>query len=230
MSRFYDHPVTGEKVPSVTTVLSVINKPLIPRWASRKAAEAVLLEPRKDSESDDAYLKRIAGAPWKQMEKAGHTGTLVHQYFERVLKNPEHPLPVVNVSEQEIAAMTALRDWVADVRPELIASESTVFSPTYAGTFDALLRIKGRLLLTDLKTGKGVYPEYTLQLAAYRHAESIQLPDTSLMDMIVVDGCAIIHLDKENATVELIEVEANEWADDVFNSCLDLWHWLEAQK
>ena len=230
MSRFYAHPELGVEVPSVTTILNVINKPLIPRWASKKAAEAALAEPRRTDESEEAYLKRIAGAPWKQMEKAGNTGTLIHQYFERVLKDDTFPLPKVNVSPQELECMAALHDWVVENRVRLIASESTVFDPLYAGTFDALIWYDERVLLTDLKTGRAVYPEYTLQLAGYRFAEKIQLPDKRLIDMVKVDGAAVIHLNKETATVELIEVEADEHAHHVFLAALDLWHWLEGAK
>jgi hypothetical protein len=126
--------------------------------------------------------------------------------------------------------MQALHDWVVENRVQLVASESTVFDPLYAGTFDALVRYHGRILLTDLKTGRAVYPEYTLQLAGYRYAEKIQLPDKTLIDMVPVEGAAIIHLDKETATVTLVEVEADEFAHRIFLNALELWHWMEEHK
>ena len=50
-----------------------------------------------------------------------------------------------------------------------IASEKLVFSREhgYAGTADLIGTLNGRLALLDIKTGRGVYPEYKLQLAAY---------------------------------------------------------------
>lgn len=50
-----------------------------------------------------------------------------------------------------------------------IASEQLVFSGehVYAGTADLIGTVNGRLAILDIKTGRGVYPEYKLQLAAY---------------------------------------------------------------
>jgi hypothetical protein len=50
-----------------------------------------------------------------------------------------------------------------------IASEKLVYSSDhgYAGTADLVGTLNGQLALLDIKTGRGVYPEYKLQLAAY---------------------------------------------------------------
>src|SRR5262249_28914527 len=68
--------------------------------------------------------------------------------------------------------------------------------------------IAGRKLLLDTKTGKGVYPEVALQLAAYRYAEFIGLPDGSEAKMPTVDGCAVVHL-PEAGGYQLLEVRAD---------------------
>ena len=36
--RHYRHPVTGELVPSVTNILSMLNKPALVGWAAREVA------------------------------------------------------------------------------------------------------------------------------------------------------------------------------------------------
>ena len=80
--------------------------------------------------------------------------------------------------------MLGFVQFLEDFRPEFLMSEATVFNRTesYAGTLDFIARIRSsgdqlenagatRTLIGDIKTGKGVYPEVALQLAAYRHAE-----------------------------------------------------------
>ena len=63
----------------------------------------------------------------------------------------------------------AFRKWQDSALFEPIASEKLVFSREhgFAGTADLIGSINGRLALLDIKTGRGVYPEYQLQLAAY---------------------------------------------------------------
>ena len=62
-----------------------------------------------------------------------------------------------------------LSEWQESSQFVFIASERLVFSREhgYAGTTDLIGTLNGRLALLDIKTGRGVYPEYKLQLAAY---------------------------------------------------------------
>jgi hypothetical protein len=73
-----------------------------------------------------------------------------------------------------------------------------------------------RRYLLDMKTGKGVYPEVALQLAAYRNAEFIGLADGSEAEMPDVDACAVLHL-PEAGGYELVDVRADA---DVFRTFL----------
>ena len=65
--------------------------------------------------------------------------------------------------------------------------------------FDLLVRLRdGSIHLVDLKTGKGTYPEYALQLFAYAMAEFVGEDDvvdeaaTALLQAI--KGMAVLHL------------------------------------
>lgn len=102
--------------------------------------------------------------------------------------------------------------------PTFEATEATVYNRAqhYAGTLDAILTLAdGRKLLVDYKSGKAVYPEVGLQLAAYRYAEFIGMPDNTEAPMQTVDGCAVLHLTPDAFTFQ--EVRADQ---DVFNAFL----------
>lgn len=73
-------------------------------------------------------------------------------------------------------AVTGFINWFAKIKPKVLATEQVVYSPTYgyAGTFDALLEIDGKIVLADVKTSNksltaplGIYDSYFLQLGAY---------------------------------------------------------------
>src|SRR3990172_181392 len=88
----------------------------------------------------------------------------------------------------------AHRDKAADLGTAV--PEASVFNRTerYAGTLDAIATIGGRTLVIDVKSGKGVYPETALQLAAYRWAEFVGVPDGSEQPMPPTVGAAVLHL------------------------------------
>lgn len=101
----------------------------------------------------------------------------------------------------------------------IVSSEHMVWSDDgYGGTYDLLMKIprlaeqhgKGHeigpdlctmcqasneLWLIDIKTSKGFYPEYGLQLAAYRWADAIILPgDPRPYPMPQIDRTGVLHL------------------------------------
>ena len=84
-------------------------------------------------------------------------------------------------------------------RSAFVSTEKAVWSLNgYGGTYDLLMMIDGELWLIDIKTGKGLYPEFALQLAAYRWADYIILPgDPTTYDMPNVDSTGVLHLRPE---------------------------------
>ena len=82
-------------------------------------------------------------------------------------------------------------------RSSFVSSENAVWSLNgYGGTYDLLMMIDGELWLIDIKTGKGIdYPEYRLQLAGYRWADSIIIPgNPTAYDMPNIERTGILHL------------------------------------
>jgi hypothetical protein len=101
----------------------------------------------------------------------------------------------------------------------------TVFNPEagYAGTLDWVADIPALgegLTLGDIKTGKGVYPETALQLAAYRHATFAESSRGQVsVDMPKTERAVVLHIrptvDGKPAYYELIPVQTDE---ETFNT------------
>lgn len=232
--RFYSW--RSENYWSVTTIIGGgIPKPALLPWGIKMVAEGAVeaiengaLEGMVKTDRDGA-IRFLKGLPYAKRDSAGDLGTLVHAAVEaHSLGKPMPPWsPLVK------PYMASFERFLADFEPEFTATEASVYNRTqrYAGTLDAIatltlpLQEKPTTALFDVKTGKGVYSEVGLQLAAYRYAEFIGLPDGSEAPMPEVDGALCLHLTPEG--YRLIEVRAD---DEVFRSFLyarEVFRWLE---
>lgn len=221
--RFYEW--RGENFWSVTTILSGgLPKPALINWAKKFTSEYAvdnfdkltsLLEPDAEGNIDrDGAIDWLKSAAFRSRDKAADLGSLIHATAEaHVLGKPTPPWPVT--AKPRMKAFLAFLD---EYEPTYLATEASVYNRTerYAGTLDAIVEIDGRRLLLDTKTGKGVYPDVALQLAAYRFAEFIGLADGSEAPMHEVDACAVLHL-PEDGTYRLVDVRADE---EVFKTFL----------
>lgn len=216
----------NESYWSVTTIIgSGLPKPALLPWGIKSVAEgavtkrSVLTEmlaacdtPTECTKGNfcdacDQTIRWLKSTPYAHRDKAADLGTYVHDAAEAyVLKKPFPAWPVLVKPR-----MDAFVQFLADYSPVYEATEASVYnrSEKYAGTLDAIATIGGRKILLDTKTGKGVYPEVGLQLAAYRHAEFIGLPDGSEAPMPPVDGAAVLHL-PESGGYQLLEVRADQ--------------------
>lgn len=199
--RYYtwDTPDGLIKLPSVTVYINGgIPKPWLGRWVAKTIAEkmtAMADEPDyllRRLQDDDAE-RWIKGLPYADREKAADLGSLVHRIAEKwSLNEPyEHLL-----TDEAAPYIDSFQRFWKDFTPTLLASEAPVLNVTrlYAGTLDAILQIGPYKLLVDYKTGKGIYNETALQLAAYRNAEYVYLPDHGVVKMPQVDGACVLHL------------------------------------
>lgn len=200
-SRYYKL-ADGTKLPSVTTVLQVLNKPALIGWASKTAAnEAIANLPKLvrmcRTDPDGAY-KWLQGSPSRQATDAANAGSGVHRIAEaHVLGEPYPPPDPATPAGQTHAQFIA---WLGAYKPAFEATEAVVVNRTvgYAGSLDAICRIPAldnRLIVLDYKTGKtGPYPEWALQVAAYARGEEMWLPDDTRVDMPPIEGAAVLRL------------------------------------
>jgi PD-(D/E)XK nuclease superfamily len=165
--RYYT--IDGRKFPSVTTILNVLNKPQLVNWAARITRDFIKQElfafRRADSFKDldlDILLEKSAKEHDRVRTAAADHGIAVHSSIASYVAAKS------NVAYND-PAVFAFSEWEESSQFVSIASERLVFSHEhgFAGTADLIGTLNGRLALLDIKTGRGVYPEYKLQLAAY---------------------------------------------------------------
>jgi hypothetical protein len=166
MARYYT--IDGKTYPSVTSILDVLNKPQLANWAARLTRNYIKRElcalSRVNSFEDlnlDNLLAKSATEHDRVRNAAADHGIAVHNSIAYVGNKSDVP--------HNDPVSIAFREWQDAAKFEPIASERLVFSREhgYAGTADLIGTSNGRLALLDIKTGRGVYPEYKLQLAAY---------------------------------------------------------------
>jgi len=165
--RYYT--IEGKKIPSVTTILNVLNKPQLVSWAARLTRDYIKQEllayKRADSFKDLDLDKLLAKSELEHdrvRNAAAAHGIAVHSSIASYIGNKH------NIAYED-PAIRAFREWEDAAKFVPIATEKLVFSREhqYAGTADLIGTLNGRLAILDIKTGRGVYPEYKLQLAAY---------------------------------------------------------------
>lgn len=206
----------GVKIQRVTDVLNAMDKPALKQWAANAAAD--LAVDRWDELAELPPSKRldeIRYAHRRVVKAAQVAGTDVHGYGERLVKGePVDPPDELRGMVESYARF--LDEW----RIEPIAVETPVAwtgPAPYAGRSDLWARIGVRdnaSALIDLKTGKAVYPETSLQLAAYAHADLWQPdgPDSEQplpgVDLVYVAHVQADHVDMVPA---LYAATDNEW-------------------
>lgn len=166
--RYYT--IDGKKFPSVTSILNVLNKPQLVNWAVRLTRDYIKQElfafRRADSLEDldlDNLLAKSAAEHDRVRNAAADHGIAVHNSIASYVGNKR------NLAQDNDPVTISFRQWQEAAQFEPIAAEKLVFSREhgYAGTADLIGRVNGKLAVLDIKTGRGIYPEYKLQLAAY---------------------------------------------------------------
>ena len=159
-------------------------------------------------------------------------GSEVHRWAEQVARGGDPDVPT-----EHLGYVEAYRRWLVDDTPELVSVEKFVAAPTagYAGTYDLLARLDGRLYLLDIKTwkraprvGSDMYAETALQLAAYGYAEFIGLPnDPKRYAMPPLDGFGVLHLrpDLYATGYAVIPFDVTDAEYDAFLAALRIYRW-----
>lgn len=224
--RMYQHPVTSDLYPSITSIIGVLDKPAIVGWAARETAGAAWDNRHAlvQMEHREAAVDMLKNARYRTMEKRANVGTTVHEVAEALARD-EHLPPY---KDEHVPYIDRFLEFVAEFEPTFTLVEATVFSDEhrYAGTVDFAVLIEGLLVLGDHKTGKGVYAEVAMQLAAARFAETVWDRLTGeLRPMPKIDGAIAVHLRPEQCTVYL--VDASERAFRAFLGARQAWPWME---
>lgn len=144
---------------SVTECLKIINKPALQYWFGREVYRAMVIDPSLDERS-------ALAAPYQVSSNAKSRGTTVHSIVEAF---KQRGTVLEGISPEFQGYATAFYQFMKDHGVEIIEQEKTIFNDEHqiAGTLDMLNKIGESIHVTDVKTGKDIYPEARLQNSAY---------------------------------------------------------------
>ena len=77
-------------LPSVTSVLGIMDKPQLTSWKIEQAIMSSLTLPKEDNETLEEYAKRIVKDSKQATTKAAEHGTIMHEQMEHILLGREH--------------------------------------------------------------------------------------------------------------------------------------------
>lgn len=223
-------------LPSVTTVLKVMDKPAVTAWVARETAKAAwrnpvnLLNPGTEAE----YVNFLLAQPKEVTDVAAKLGSSIHLLADSVGRD-RTPATALAVPDEAIPYLEGFRGFLAFLeahRGIVVSSEKAVISRYgYGGTYDLLLQYEDALWLVDLKTGRGYYPDFALQLAAYGMADFIALPgDPTEYPMPRVERYGILHLRPDqypDTGWRLVEYPITDRDQRAFLAALDLYQWTK---
>ena len=133
------------------------------------------------------FYRWLANTGWDEAQAikqaAGDKGSKVHQAVGDLIDGKTIPMDAAYLNRttgqeealtlEEYDCLLAFKAWWETVVPvKVIAREVVLWNEEYgyAGTADLVCGIKDDLWLIDLKTSQHVWPEFELQVSAYKHA------------------------------------------------------------
>lgn len=163
------HPIyrnaEGRRLPSVTTVISKFKDSggLI-HWAWQLGCDGIDYRKVRDD--------------------AASAGTLAHAMVEADIRG--HAQPEKDGTDDEtwhraVSAFAAYREWRNQTQlvPEHTEVSMVSEKHQFGGTLDTIL-VRGKRSLGDWKTSNSIYPEYLVQLAAYKSLWEENHPDQTI--------------------------------------------------
>lgn len=173
------YKLDGAWVPGVTTILGVLDKPALKKWAANTVASWVVENPNtvdliRAKGGHGPTYDFLRAIPFQQRDDAAARGTTLHDYAENLLRGEP-----VEVDEEHAPVMESALAFLEDWHIEPILIESAVASRTelWAGKLDLIAAYQRPdtghtgIGIFDWKSGRALYPEYAWQLNSYAHAE-----------------------------------------------------------
>ena len=197
----------GTRVPGVTTILGVLNKPALVPWANRLGLQGIDVK--------------------KYVDDKAEIGTCAHYLIECDVKGIEPDLSDYSPKTVALAENGLLKwlDWKTSSF-ELVGSEMKLVSENYryGGTCDIVCRKQDKTLLVDIKTsGSGVWPEMKHQVCAY---ENLLRENGYLIDEIW-----ILRVGRDDSEgFDAVKVSNWEKHFEVFRHCRALYDLLKVAK
>lgn len=202
MGKYSDHSTylnsKKEEVPSVTTILKVLNKPAIPLWANALGWKR------------QSYKKVLD-------EKAEH-GTFIHELYSEYMFKEGKKFDISQPGTVELIKdyLEVFKIFLEEHKIEPIWGEKSFSTEFYGGTVDLLCKMDGKLTILDFKTSKTFYSSHFIQLGAY-----IQLLE---YNGIFVEQVGIAQVGIDEIKLKIKQVNEMDDYVDLFNSLLNTFY------
>ena len=206
--RWYRTDNKGDWVPSVTTVLGVVSKGIyFDKWLANHL------------DYDHACAAR---------DKAAARGTLVHEIAEQLMEGKE--VNVENYGNEIVKRVMCFDTWWHDVKPEeIIASEVMLSHPEirFAGRFDFIVKIEGKNVLVDIKTGMH-YKTHDIQASMYKILWDKICDDLGLGEEYKIHSLAGLYLKDGWIKGPNPQYKVLKWCPDVVDSAVTMWRYINS--
>lgn len=192
----------GQRMTGVTTILGVINKPMLIQWAANMAIDYVVENASKEAKATHGFLmvdtqviKDARTAHIRKRDGRAREGTATHALVEKYVKHciENHggeAQPITDYDNQ----LEAFVKWAVENKITFLESEKVMYHPDWfvGGTTDLVFLLDGKKYIADIKTSKAVYYEAHVQMAAYRKMLEV-------MGEGDIHGSVVIHLPPEGS-------------------------------
>ena len=211
-----DAKKSGKLVPSVTTILSILDKPGLNIWKQNNILLSAATLPKIKGESLEDWSKRVVVDAGEQGKEAAATGTAIHTAIERCFQGKDHDY------QQEVALVLAK---LRELKIKHTSVEQSFAHPSgYGGKIDFVgVDENSCPVVIDFKTTdftakkkKYHWPEMINQLAAY--ANGIDKGNARLINIFI------------SRNLDTPQVDYYEWTADEctkgwveFQLTLELW-------
>lgn len=196
----------NEEVPSVTTVLKILNKPSLVYWANYLGFKRINV---KNELKDTAAI----GTDFHDMVSKYTTGEAI---------NGEH----LNVA---IELFLKFKGWALENKYDVLYSEKSLNCSKFGGTIDSIGYVDGTLCMVDYKTSKNIYPSMFLQLAGYSLLVKENMPD----EYKKLEKFGILSVSVKNGIQSkfITKKDMEKYYVPIFKKALDLFHqWYDLNK
>jgi len=205
--------VNNKPYASVTNIIGdTLAKPALRFWYGQTVYRAFAANPALSE-------KEALAAPWQLSDTSKGRGKTVHSIVESWKQSQKH---ITTIPDQFKGYAEAFYKFVKTNHVEIQEHEKTVISKVYnfAGTLDILAKLNTnkKLMIIDVKTGKGLYPEVQLQLSAYCQALKEEGIDADIAALLLC----------EDGTYQFAEYKKDRL--DQFLACYTIWRWQNEEK
>lgn len=185
----------GDEIPSVTTILGIVNKPELVRWAHYMGT--------KNMSIDDLLIERAT------------FGTNVHSYLESYFEQGDFIYERPDDTDEFKKVINNFKWFMKGKESKCVFSEVSRSNELFGGTFDFYGMFNGKKMIIDYKTSKSVYTSHLLQLGGYYEL---------IKDELDIELGGVLIINKKECRMKEITIDKLKSYGEMFNVIAELYN------